>query len=95
MSDKKHSLQSGIRDNHFRGKLGDYLKSQIKPGSQLFVVSANFTIYAYQALKDNLDAIGNMRFLFGDPSFLEILHEEFMVPNVAPCYANNQEKGTP
>ena len=47
---KETTLQSGIRDNHFRGKLGDYLKSHIKPECQLSVVSAYFTIYAYQAL---------------------------------------------
>ena len=70
MSNNDHSQQSGIRDNHFRGKLGDYLKTHIKPGSQLSVVSAYFTIYAYQALKENFDAVGNMRFLFGDPGFL-------------------------
>jgi len=47
---KETTLQSGIRDNYFRRKLGDYLKSHIKPECQLSVVSAYFTIYAYQAL---------------------------------------------
>ena len=63
-------LASGIRDNHFRGKLGEYLKENIQSGSKLSVVSAYFTIYAYQALKENLDSVEQMRFLFGDPGFL-------------------------
>lgn len=47
---KETTLQSGIRDNHFRGKLGDHLKSLVELEYQLSVVSAYFTIYAYQAL---------------------------------------------
>ncbi|MCH8217521.1 MAG: hypothetical protein IH892_12225, partial [Planctomycetes bacterium] len=37
---------SGIRDNHNRGKIGDFLKEKIKPDSKLSFVSAFFTIYA-------------------------------------------------
>lgn len=33
-------------------------------------MSAYFTIYAYQALKENLEGVDQMRFLFGDPGFL-------------------------
>jgi Helicase conserved C-terminal domain/PLD-like domain/SNF2-related domain len=65
-----NQLTSGIRDNHFRGKLGEYLEENIQLGSKLSVVSAYFTIFAYQALKKNLEGIEQMRFLFGDPGFL-------------------------
>jgi hypothetical protein len=41
-----NSLQSGIRDNHRRGAVGDFLKEKIKKGSELSIVSAYFTIYA-------------------------------------------------
>jgi SNF2 family DNA or RNA helicase len=37
------------------------------------VVSAYFTIYAYAALKDCLDGISHMNFLFGEPSFVKLL----------------------
>jgi hypothetical protein len=40
---------SGIRDNHTRGNVAEFLKSHIQEGSQLSVVSAFFTIYAYEA----------------------------------------------
>jgi hypothetical protein len=35
---------SGIRDNHSRGIVADFLKSHIKGGSRLSIVSAFFTI---------------------------------------------------
>ncbi len=54
---------SGIRDNHTRGIVADFLKSNIKEGSNLSIVSAFFTIYAYEALKDHLNQIGHMGFL--------------------------------
>jgi SNF2 family DNA or RNA helicase len=60
-----------IRDNYQCGSVGEYLQEQIKPGSKLSIVSAFFTIYAYQQLKEKLDSIDHLRFLFGDPSFLK------------------------
>jgi hypothetical protein len=64
---------SGIRDNHTRGNVAEFLKSHIQEGSQLSVVSAFFTIYAYEALKESLDRIDHMDFLFGEPRFLRAL----------------------
>ena len=67
------SINSGIRDNHSRGSVGDFLKANISDGSRLSVVSAFFTIYAYDALKEQLDGIEHMDFLFGEPRFLRAL----------------------
>ena len=64
---------SGIRDNHKRGSVGEYLKAKIKHGSALSFVSAYFTIYAYDALKAQLNGIDHLRFLFGEPSFLKAM----------------------
>src|SRR5882724_833545 len=64
---------SGIRDNHRRGLVADFLKAKIRRGSRLSVVSAYFTIYAYEALKDNLDQIEHLDFLFGEPRFIASL----------------------
>lgn len=60
---------SGLRDNHSRGTVADFLTAKIRDGSKLSVVSAYFTIYAYEALKQALDRIEHMDFLFGEPSF--------------------------
>ncbi len=71
------SLQiSGIRDNHHRGTVGDFLKSKIRNGSSLSIVSAYFTIYAFEALKASLVDIKDLRFLFGEPRFVKSLDPE-------------------
>ena len=67
---------SGIRDNHRRGSVADFLRSKIQNGSQLSVVSAYFTIYAYEALKSQLDQIKHLDFLFGEPRFIASLDPE-------------------
>ncbi len=67
------STNSGIRDNHRRGNVADFLKSKLQTGSRLSVVSAYFTIYAYEALKDQLDKIEHLDFLFGEPRFIASL----------------------
>ncbi len=63
----------GIRDNHTHGKVADFLVEKITTGSQLSVVSAYFTIYAYEALSAELDSIGHLNFLFGEPRFISSL----------------------
>ena len=64
---------SGIRDNRSRGSVADFLKSKINTGSKLSVVSAYFTIYAYDALKEALERVDHLDFLFGEPSFVNRL----------------------
>jgi hypothetical protein len=64
---------SGIRDNHYCGNVGDFLKPHIQDNSRLSIVSAYFTIYAYEALKDWLECIEQMDFLFGEPTFVKSL----------------------
>lgn len=64
---------SGLRDNYRRGSVADFLKGKIKDDSKLSIVSAYFTIYAYDALKDCLDRIDHLDFLFGEPSYVNRL----------------------
>ncbi|MEK9136260.1 MAG: hypothetical protein AAB393_03990, partial [Bacteroidota bacterium] len=64
---------SAIRDNYTQGSLGEYLREKIRPDSRLAFVSAYFTIYAYERLRNQLDGIQELRFLFGEPSFLSNL----------------------
>src|ERR1017187_5376743 len=67
------TTNSGIRDNHKRGVVADFLKAKIRSGSRLSVVSAYFTIYAYDALREHLDQIDHLDFLFGEPRFIASL----------------------
>ena len=64
---------SGIRDNHTRGTVADFLRAKTQSGSKLSIVSAYFTIYAYDALKEQLECIDHLDFLFGEPSFINRL----------------------
>lgn len=70
------NLDTGIRDNHRRGTVGEFLTQNVKPGSNLSIVSAYFTIYAYAALKSTLDSIDHLDFLFGEPTFVSRLDPE-------------------
>ena len=67
---------SGIRDNHKRGTVAQFLQSKVSSGGALSVVSAYFTIYAYEALAKELDEVQSLRFLFGEPRFVKSLDPE-------------------
>ena len=73
MTAKISASQHGIKDNHTRGKVADFLSAKLMDGSGLSIVSAYFTIYAYEALSKELDGIGSLRFLFGEPRFIQSL----------------------
>src|SRR4030067_1404316 len=64
---------SSIRDNREHGSVGDFLRQTITENSSVSIVSAYFTIYAYQHLKERLDQIHDLRFLFGEPTFIKAL----------------------
>lgn len=64
---------SSIRDNKNRGSVGQFLRENIKSDSDLSIVSAYFTIYAYSHLKYELDSISKLKFLFGEPTFIKAL----------------------
>jgi len=66
----------GIRDNYSRGKVADFIKEKVSAGSKLSIVSAYFTIYAYEALSDQLDQVEGLHFLFGEPRFISSLDPE-------------------
>lgn len=67
---------SGIRDNHSRGSVGDFLREQLKPGSDLDLVTAYFTVFAYDKLRTELNQLGKIRLLFGEAAFIKNLDPE-------------------
>ena len=67
---------SRIRDNSMYGTVADFLRDKIQDGSALSIVSAYFTIYAFDKLKAELTDIKELRFLFGEPSFIHRLDPE-------------------
>ncbi|NEJ64893.1 helicase-related protein [Rhizobium ruizarguesonis] len=71
---------SGIRDNRSRGTASDFIVERGIPSSNFSVVSAYFTIFAYDRLKTTLDNVKSMRFLFGEPRFLRDSDSAGLVP---------------
>ncbi len=64
---------TGIRDNCARGSVADFLRAQLKPGSDLDLVTAYFTVFAHDKLKPQLEALGRIRLLFGEAAFIKTL----------------------
>ena len=58
-----------ILDNHnLETSVGEYLRKQLNDDTDILrIVSAYFTIYAYEALQDELKNVKAVRFLYGDP----------------------------
>src|SRR5699024_12494176 len=50
-------------------KLYDNLKNVIKKDSKVSIAAAYFSIYAYQELKEQLEQVEELQFLFTSPSF--------------------------
>ncbi len=71
--DDNRFLTSSIIDNRERGSVGKFLSEKIKSDAKLSVVSAYFTIFAYQQLKRQLNEVNHLRFLFGEPAFIKSL----------------------
>jgi len=51
--------------------LKDDLVLTIEKGSKLSVAAACFSMYAYQAMKKQLEGIDELRFIFTSPAFLK------------------------
>jgi SNF2 family DNA or RNA helicase len=50
--------------------LGDDLKRSLKPGAKLKVAASCFSMYAYEALKAELEQIEELEFIFTSPTFV-------------------------
>ncbi len=69
---------------------GDDLKKTIRPGSRLKIAASCFSIYAYEALKQELETIESLEFIFTAPTFVpnEVAdkmkkeHREFHIPKL-------------
>ncbi|TCT11052.1 helicase-related protein [Paralcaligenes ureilyticus] len=50
--------------------LGDDLKQTLKPGAKLKIAASCFSMYAYEALRSELEKIDSLQFIFTAPTFL-------------------------
>lgn len=57
--------------DNVNSRLGEDLKASIKKGSKLSIAASSFSIYAYEALKKELEKVEELRFVFSSPTFIE------------------------
>ncbi|WP_101841932.1 helicase-related protein [Halobacillus sp. Marseille-P3879] len=58
-----------VLDNKSLGLIGDTLKEDIRSNSKLTIMSAYFSIYAFQELKKQLLKVDSVKLLFTEPTF--------------------------
>jgi SNF2 family DNA or RNA helicase len=67
-------------------RLGDDLKVTLRKGSTVSIAASSFSIYAYEALRKELDKIEEFRFIFTSPTFIEEHFRkdvpEFFIPHL-------------
>ena len=77
--------------NNKTEKVGDDLKNTIKKGSKLDIAAAIFSIYGFESLKSELKEIDELRFIFTDPTFIE-LDKKKRQERMFEILANNRKK---
>ena len=50
--------------------LGDDLKAEITPGSKVRIAASTFSIFAFEALRKELEQVSELEFVFTSPSFM-------------------------
>lgn len=87
--------QPKMLDNKVNGKVVDELRANLQKGSKLSIISAYFTIYAYNELKKELSKIDKMRFIFTEPTFVkkesELIREYYIDKNEKAISGNEFE----
>ena len=65
-------------------KLGEELKKELKTGSKVKMAAATFSMFAYQSLKEELEQIEELKFIFTSPTFttdeLAKEYREYAIP---------------
>lgn len=68
-------------------RLVDSLKERLTKGSKVAIAAASFSIYAFEALKKELEDVEELRFIFTSPTFTKggakKEPREFFIPKLA------------
>ena len=78
----------------------DDLKERLSAKSRLSIAAASFSIYAFEALKKELEGIEELRFIFTSPTFVRDKAKkekrEFYIPKLnreRNLYGTGEERG--
>lgn len=73
--------------NNISERVIDDLKTKVSGHSKLSIAAASFSIYAFEALKQELESIDELRFIFTSPTFikdnLKKEKREFYIPKIS------------
>ena len=72
--------------DNVNNRLVDDLKLSIRKGSKLSIAASTFSIYAYEALKKELQKVDEVRFVFSSPTLIEEEYQkvvpQFYIPDI-------------
>ena len=72
--------------NNISERVVDDLKERISDGGRISIAAASFSIYAYEALKEELEKVEQLRFIFTSPTFVSEGNakekREFFIPKL-------------
>ena len=77
MKNSQEDLINGLRIedtkliNNINDRVIDDLKSRLSIKSKVSIAAASFSIYAFEALKEELEDIEELRFIFTSPTFIK------------------------
>lgn len=73
--------------NNISERVIDDLRAKLSVGSTVSIAAASFSIYAYEALKEELESVDELRFIFTSPTFIKerVKKEkrEFYIPKLS------------
>ena len=72
--------------NNISERVIDDLQKKLSVSSTVSIAAASFSIYAYEALKDELENVDELRFIFTSPTFIKDKAKkekrEFFIPKL-------------
>lgn len=79
-------METLVQFDNINRKVVDDLKENLKAASRVSIAAASFSIYAYEALKKELESIQELRFIFTSPAFskgsMKKQQREFYIPKL-------------
>ena len=79
-------MELPVQFDNINRRVVDDLKEKLTAASSLSVAAASFSIYAFEALKKELEAVRELRFIFTSPAFnketAKKQQREFYIPKL-------------
>lgn len=79
-------MELPIQLDNVNNRVIDDLKKRLSDKSKIAIAAASFSIYAFEALKDELEKVDELRFIFTSPTFVKEKNKkekrEFYIPRL-------------